>query len=217
MTEPAEGLELLMTSDPLPSEDSLQQQEPPKRRRGRPRKIDAASDDEPSTDGSAKPRRTYTRRSGDPCKQVALAEEQIETLLAGGYMLLGGAVAMVLPVTGMTIAIRSQAGAQAVLTAAKSNPTLASWLLKAMKTSAWAPLVIWSAGVGVAALVDVGMMPPQNPMVQRVLGEDVLPAIYATMQMQAAQQQAAQQQAASQSPNGQVPNASTEAAQYEAG
>lgn len=208
MADPLEGLELVMTSDPLPSEAEAQSTaEAPKRRRGRPPKIVAASDDEPSTGASDKPRRTYTRRSADPCKQIEQLEEQIEGLLSGGYMLIGGAITMALPVTGTTIAVRAQAGAQAVIAAAKHNPTLATWLLKAMKTSAWAPMVIWASGVGVAAMIDIGAISPYNRLAQNTLGQDVLPLFAAQMAMQQQQQE---------SPNGTVPfpNASSEAAQY---
>ena len=211
--EVLDPLELLETAIPLPDDEAATEEAPKRRRRRSSPSPDRESAEAgaSSTDGTARPRRAYTRRaSSDPCKQVELLEEQIETMLTGTYVLVGGAVSMVMPVTGTTMTMRAQDGAQAVITAAKHSPAVAAFLLKVNKTSSWGPLVIFVAGLVTAAAIDVGVIPPQSIPAQAMLGKDILP-IFAAMQQQQMQQQA-------QSPNGTVQNApQTDAAQYDHG
>lgn len=197
-------LELLETAV-LPSDEPETTPEPPRRRRGRPPKNrDAASPDAHSTDASDSPRKSRQPRS---TSNAAIARafneriESIEAMLTGGFGLAGGGIVTVgMICTGTTMSVRSQQGAQAVISAARVNPTLMRILVRMTDANAWTPLAAFAGALMVAALVDVRMVD-----VHGFVPRSIIPEIVAMVEQAEAQQQT-QQTPQPPEPNGSVPS-----------
>jgi hypothetical protein len=177
MTQTAvlEDLEFLETTV-LPSDEQQTSQEPPKRRRGRPpgsKNRSTVEGDAVSTDGIGTQRRG--RRPSNPVAILQREANALQAQLTAMLLLVGGATSMALPVTGTTILVRAEQGSAAIMEAAQANPRIAAALLRILHVSAYGPLVMWGAGIGTAVLLDFGILKPDTPPAQMMLGQDVLP------------------------------------------
>jgi hypothetical protein len=146
--------------------------EPEKPRRGRPPKSDARPSDGGSSEGTEpRPRRTYTRRK----KASAFTDEERRAGLVMLFGFAGGILSIPMHVTGTTIMDRAEKAADALLYAARDDPKMLAWIDSLLTVSRWTPLAMVGSEVATAVTVDLHILPPEHPLVQKQIG-DVLDA-----------------------------------------
>lgn len=115
--------------------------------------------------------RTLPTSSATPPSDEEVGE--IEATLAFMLLMGGGVVGMALPVTGTTLVMRSQVGAHAIVTAARTNPKIWKRLVAFVKVTKWTDVVQFAGNVVVAASVDMHVMNPNSTLPQMMI-PDVL-------------------------------------------
>ncbi len=193
-----------MTSQTLSPPDVQSQspselQPPPQRQKSKAKPLPAenlpsldagftAADSEPSGEPSAAPLIALTsgakRKPGRPRKPRDKAEiTSLADALAQQTLLLGMAMTMVMPVTGLTIINRSDMAAKAVVAVALDHPKLMSGIESLLRAGKYAVLGEISVALVVAVGVDIGAFQPDAMLVQKFCG----PAIAQINEAHAAQ------------------------------
>jgi hypothetical protein len=99
-------------------------------------------------------------------------KDEIKTVLVAAFTIIGtGAQMTPMIVTGTTLQVRAEQGADALIEAAQANVALASFLLGMLKAGHYGPLVMFAATMLLAASIDVGVVPPLSPPAQFALGD----------------------------------------------
>lgn len=169
-----------MEEPAIPPDPSEQPQspasEPPRRRRGRPTKAEAAAKgNQPEAEGSGgssdKPGTKPARRKKPPVKLTAEAAALVQEELTAELVKMGAVMSLALPVTGTTIITRSEVAAAAAVDIGKRHPKVMSAIQVAIEANAWGNIASCGISVGIALGVDTGMVKPEGKAPQMFIGD----------------------------------------------
>lgn len=79
----------------------------------------------------------------------------------------------VLPVTGTVMSTRAPYAADAVINIAAKDPRVLKALTQMLRYSAWAQLGMFGGVIGLAVAVDIGNIPPDHAIAQKLIGKEI--------------------------------------------
>ena len=115
-------------------------------------------------DSSSETKRTYTRRA-------KFDFDAMQSELSAALGLTGQVMSMAVPVTGMTLIMRSQMASKALIDIARDDPKFAAALSKLLRGSKYAALGQVGFSIAIAAAVDMRMVKPDGGLPQAVIGD----------------------------------------------
>lgn len=130
--------------------------------------VSSASSDLVDPDKPAKETTKTTSKRPATSRSKAAQLDGIKPTMVSGWVMVGGAVSMVVPLTGKAMIYQAEELTDSLIAWGKTSPRIAKILLTGGKTTGAFAFLTASAPVGIALLVELGRMSPD-------LGKRLLP------------------------------------------
>lgn len=142
-------------------------------------------DDEPPTrpaaKAPAKPGKRGRRVGRSSTSSSESREGQLKRIgaeLDQAFVLLGSAATPFLPVTGTILVARGPVGSDIIIKIARKDERVFRALLAISQYTVWGELAMFVGALGIAVTVDLGQTSPNSFIAQRMIGTDILQAVY---------------------------------------
>jgi len=104
--------------------------------------------------------------------------KRIGAELTEAFVLLGTVATPFVPVTGTTLVARGPLGSDIIIKIARKDERVFRALLAISQYTVWGELALFVGALGVAVTVDLGQTDPSSFIAQRMIGPDILGAVY---------------------------------------